>query len=559
MQSVTSTQPVVGKVQILVVEDESVIAADIKDCLESLGYAVPAIAISGEAAIATATSIRPDLVLMDIRLKGEMDGVQAAAAIWTRLHIPVVYSTGHSDRSTMARAKETGPFGYVLKPIEEQELYVAIETALHRFRLDRELQEREQWLSSILKAIGDGVIVTDASNHVRFLNSAAELLTGWRQEEALGKASDEIFHTIHKKTQAPLPDPVAEALQSGSIISLPGDALLCSRSGKMIPIADSVAPFHDDSGVITGVVLVFRDITERQQAEERNLAIARSQQLENQMLELQHLNQLKDDFLNTVSHELRTPLTNIKMAIRMLELTLNRRDRLTADNEVGSDTTIRYLQILSDQCERQASLINDLLDLQRLNADAYTLDVTTIHLQSWLSTLVANFQERALSQQQHLQLSLEPDLPSIRTDASSLNRILSELLNNAIKYTPKDERISMTAHFLESTSLAANSSSTNGSMLHIQVCNSGVEIPASELPRIFDQFYRIPSVDRWRQGGTGLGLTLVQKLLVRLGGSIQVTSSKAQTCFAITVPVGFESSETEAKGAGEAAGERDDA
>lgn len=558
MQGVTSKQPISGKVQILVVENESVIAADIKDCLESLGYAVPAIAISGEAAIATATSVRPDLVLMDIRLKGEMDGVQAAAVIWTRLRIPVVYSTGHSDRSTMARAKETGPFGYVLKPIEEQELYVAIETALHRFRLDRALQEREQWLSSILKAIGDGVIVTDAVNHVRFLNSAAETLTGWRQEEALGKTSDEIFYAIHEKTQTPLLNSVTEALQSGSIVFLPEDALLCSRNDKTIPITGSAAPFHNDSGVIMGIVLVFRDITERRQAEERNLAIARSQQLENQMLELQHLNQLKDDFLNTVSHELRTPLTNIQMAIRMLELTLKRHDRPTAIAEMDTDTTIRYLQILSNQCERQASLINDLLDLQRLNADAYTLDMTTIHLPSWLSTLVANFQERALSQQQHLQLNLEPDLPSIRTDASSLNRILSELLNNAIKYTPQDERISVTAHFLENTSSATNPPSDIDPMLHIQVCNSGVEIPASELPRIFDQFYRIPCVDRSRQEGTGLGLTLVKKLIIRLGGFIHVTSTQAQTCFTVMLPVGFESPETEAKGTGAAEGERDD-
>ncbi|MBW4473400.1 MAG: PAS domain S-box protein [Stenomitos rutilans HA7619-LM2] len=530
MQGTASEPVATRKVHILVVEDESVIAADIKDCLENLGYAVPAIVVSGEAAVATATTVRPDLVLMDIRLKGDMDGVQAAAAIWTHLRIPVVYSTGHSDRSTMERAKATEPFGYVLKPIEEQELYVAIETALQRFRLERDLQEREQWLSSILKAIGDGVIVTDASSRVRFLNGAAEALTGWRQEEAIGKESAEIFCPIHEETRVPLPNPIHEALQTGQLVYLPDNTLLCSKNGRDVPISDSAAPFHNDSGNVTGVVLVFRDVTERRQAEERNRAIERSHQLEDQMVELQRLNQLKDDFLNTVSHELRTPLTNIKMAVRMLEVTLSRAEHAALTNDLDTNSTIRYLQILNDQCERQTSLINDLLDLQRLNADAYAIDISTIYLQTWLPNLATNFQERVFNQQQQLHVSLEPTLPPIMTDASSLNRVMSELLNNAVKYTPSGEHINVTVHLLECLP-------TTAPMLQIEVCNSGVEIPIAELPRIFDQFYRIPSVDRWRQGGTGLGLTLVKKLVERLNGSIQVTSTSLQTCFAIVLPV----------------------
>ncbi len=120
-------------IQILVVEDERIIALNLKENLEALGYAVPAIAATGEQAIAAATDLQPDLVLMDIRLKGAMDGIQAAEQIWERLQIPIIYVTGHSDRSTLERAKVTTPFGYVLKPVKERELYVAIETALQRY------------------------------------------------------------------------------------------------------------------------------------------------------------------------------------------------------------------------------------------------------------------------------------------------------------------------------------------------------------------------------------------------------------------------------------------
>lgn len=537
MMTAAAPKPNTAKVQILIVEDESIIAADIRDCLENLGYAVADIATSGETAVQLARTMSPDIVLMDIRLKGEMDGIQAAQQIWESLHIPVVYASGYSDRSTIERAKATSPFGYVLKPIEERELYVAIETALQRYRLDQELEQREQWLFNILRSIGDGVIVVDAHSRVKFLNFVAEGLTGWQQDEAIGQDITDVFHLIHEETQHSIPSPTTDVLQTGSVVYLADKTLLRSKTGQTLPIADSAAPFRDKAGTITGVVLVFRDITERQQAEERNLAIARAVELEAQMTELQTINQLKDDFLNTVSHELRTPLTNIKMAVRMLEITLNQRGELTPEISAGSNPTVRYLKVLSEQCNRQLSLVNDLLDLQRLNAEAYAIDLTTIHLQSWLPKLVESFQERACSQQQQLQMSLASDLPAIVTDASSLDRVLTELLNNAVKYTPSGEHISLTVHLRDTPSITALT-------LQVEVCNSGVEIPATELSRIFDQFYRIPSADRWRHGGTGLGLTLVKKLINYLGGSIKVTSGHGQTCFTVELPIEQSNSST---------------
>jgi CheY-like chemotaxis protein len=122
-------------IQILVVEDERVVARDIKACLESLGYTVPATAASGEDAIAKARAILPDIVLMDIQLEGQIDGIEAAEQIWDSLQIPVIYTTGHSDRATVERAVATEPFGYILKPIKEHDLYIAIAMVLQRYQL----------------------------------------------------------------------------------------------------------------------------------------------------------------------------------------------------------------------------------------------------------------------------------------------------------------------------------------------------------------------------------------------------------------------------------------
>jgi signal transduction histidine kinase len=219
------------------------------------------------------------------------------------------------------------------------------------------------------------------------------------------------------------------------------------------------------------------------------------------------------------------------MAIRMLEINLGQRGYLTSEINANANPTVRYLTVLGDQCNRQLTLVNDLLDLQRLNADAYAIDLSTIHLQSWLPKLVEDFRERARIQQQELQMNLAPDLPPIITHASSFSRVLTELLNNALKYTPSNERIQLTIQLLEGLP------SSTVRMMQVQVCNSGVEISATEFDRIFDQFYRVPGADRWRQGGTGLGLALVKKLVNHLGGSIQVTSRQGQTCFTVELPV----------------------
>ena len=121
--------------KILVVEDERIVAKDIKASLESLGYAVPALAASGEEAIKKAAEVCLDLVLMDIQLEGDMDGVEAAEHIYNRWNIPIIYLTAHSDKSTLQRAKAVEPFGYILKPFEEQDLLTTLETAIHRYQL----------------------------------------------------------------------------------------------------------------------------------------------------------------------------------------------------------------------------------------------------------------------------------------------------------------------------------------------------------------------------------------------------------------------------------------
>lgn len=512
--------------RILVVEDEQVIAINLRESLESLGYVVPALAATGAAAIAKATELRPDLVLMDIRLKGDMDGIQAAEQIWQTLQIPVIYVTGHSDQSTLERAKVTAPFGYILKPIGEKELYIAIETALQRCA-------REQLLLTVFRGMGDGVVVTDAQNRVKFLNAMAEQLTGWSQEEARDQALTEVLRIVEQPTQAPVLDRwLQTVLTSPEPIYLEDHFVLISKQGQEIPIADSITSLRDSRGNVTGIVIVFRDITQRLLAAERNLAVERAKQLEIQMAELQRLNDLKEDFLATVSHELRTPLSNIQLATRMLTIILDQFGVLAQESEAGSVALGRYITILKEQSDQELKLVNDLLDMQRLNAEAYPLDLALVQLQDWIPHLLEPFVERMQISQQQLQVNIPTDLQVVQTDPHVLTRIVSELINNACKYTPPAGEITVTVHIVN-----REDSPVNMPYLAIEVSNSGVQIPAEELDRVFDAFYRIPKTDRWAKGGTGLGLALVKKFTGYLGGSVQVSSSSQQTQFTVCLPL----------------------
>ncbi|MBW4474923.1 MAG: hypothetical protein KME45_31770 [Stenomitos rutilans HA7619-LM2] len=265
------------------------------------------------------------------------------------------------------------------------------------------------------------------------------------------------------------------------------------------------------------------EIVERQHAE-RQAQLYQASQI--QVKELEKLNQLKDDFLSTVSHELRTPISNMKMAIHLLKLSPTEAQRS------------RYLDILQAECAREAHLIDDLLDLQRLESSSKSLELTTIHLKNWLTTVIEPFRERTQACQQTLQVNLMQDIPDFISDSACLERVLAELLNNAYKYTPPGEKITVTAQVHACDRPETNASTAkSGDCILLRVCNSGVEIPAHELPLIFEKFYRIPGSDPWKRGGTGLGLALVQKLVAHLGGSVQAESAPNQTWFTIKLPI----------------------
>lgn len=257
-------------IQILVVEDESVVAEHIRRSLQNMGYSVPSVASSGSEAIKEVEDKSPDLVLMDIVLKGEMDGIETAMQIRSRFNIPVVYLTAYSDEKILERAKNTEPFGYVIKPFNERDLHINIEIALYKHMMETKLKESEkrlleknQWLVAVIESIGDAVIATDPEGTIRLMNPIAEALTGWKQNEALGEPLANIFNIVSEKIDEKIEDPITKAIREDMFYGLADHAVLITKEGMKRSVDIIGSTIKIDRNNIIGFVFIFNDITLR--------------------------------------------------------------------------------------------------------------------------------------------------------------------------------------------------------------------------------------------------------------------------------------------------------
>jgi len=253
--------------KILVVEDEGIVARDIQNRLKLLGYSVPAIALTGEDAIKKTKKHRPDLILMDIMLTGDMDGIEAAARIRNHFNIPIIYLTAYSDENTLARAKVTDPYNYILKPFDDDDLRIGIDLAFNKHKSEKELRDREQWLRIILASISSAVIATDTKGFTIFMNPLAESLTGWHQNEVFGKAVEDIFICENGDPDVSIGDQVLRVIRSANTESIVRGSRLIDRAGSEKMIEGSYAPIKFEDGEIIGAMIVFNAVSKKKLSE----------------------------------------------------------------------------------------------------------------------------------------------------------------------------------------------------------------------------------------------------------------------------------------------------
>ena len=259
------------KRRILIVEDEVIIAEDLKSAIEEIGFTVVGYAVSADEAVEKALKLKPDLILMDIILKGKKNGIEASIEIKKEQDIPIIFLTAYADTKMIEKAKSIEPYAYLIKPFQERQLLASIEMAIYKNDIETKLKEKEEWLRTTLNSIGDGAIATDTKGNITFMNPIAQNMTEWKEDKAKGKPLNQIFKIKNEVTGKPAKNPVDTVLKKGMIVKLTDHTVLISKNGKTIPIDDSGAAIKNQKGEIMGTILIFHNISERRKTEKKLL------------------------------------------------------------------------------------------------------------------------------------------------------------------------------------------------------------------------------------------------------------------------------------------------
>jgi len=245
--------------RVLIVEDEKIIALDLQRRLERFGYTVCDSAAEGEEAVRKARDHRPDIILMDIMLAGAVDGIEAAKTIKRELQIPVIFLTAYADERTLERAKEAEPFGYILKPFKERELYTTIDIALYKHKVDKSLKKQERLFSAILHSVNDGIVATGIDMEILFLNPIAAKMCGWTEDDARGRSAQSVLSLVDSRSLVPV---VPDTLPGGGHPMFFRDVMMKSRHGQTFIVDGSITKIHQIENETEGYVFAFRDISE---------------------------------------------------------------------------------------------------------------------------------------------------------------------------------------------------------------------------------------------------------------------------------------------------------
>ncbi len=484
----------------LICEDEALIARDLTGRLEELGFEVIAAVDAGDAALHVVGERQPDVVLMDIHIKGELDGVETATLMRERFDLPVVFVTAWADQQTVARAAASRPYGYIIKPFTNAEVRSAVEIALHRHEADRMLAERERWFSTTLHSISDAVIACDQQQRVRFMNAAAGRLTGWTAADATGRPITEVARVVAENGGHA--NPVADALRENATKSQPRDVRLVDRDGERSRVIEqSAAPIrHGDE--LLGAVMVFRDVTEERRLQEQVALTGRLTSL--------------GTLAASVGHEINNPLAcnlnNIDFALARL--------RPLANTAPELDEAIAVLEEARSGGARIADIVASLSSFSGAQEHLHP-DVDVRSCVEWALRLTANQLRHAA----RLVTRFGP-VPAVAGNEVRLSQVFVNLLVNAshaIVGSSDDNEISVLTRTDE-----------RGRAV-IEIHDSGPGMSAATVARLFDRLL----TEQPAGVAAGLGLATCRDIVTWMGGELEVTSELGHgACFRVTLPPG---------------------
>lgn len=501
--------------RILVVEDDRIVARDISQQLARIGHSVVGITASGAEAIELALAHRPDLVLMDVRLEGPLDGVETALRIREQTRIPVVYLTAYADDDTVTRASMTEPFGYLLKPFENSQLRTVIEMALYKHNAERRLRESERRYAATLSSIGDAVIATDNEARVTFLNPVAEALTGWTLSEAAGRPVDEVFvidaesgtvdgeqaggEDIHTQRGSWL-------LRAGAMAGEDTQARLISRKGRAIPVDARGAPIIDEQGAVAGAVLVFRDISERLRTQEA---------LRNAQSELARASRLSTmgELAVSIAHEINQPLgavlVNASAGLNFIK------------HEPPNIAEVRQiLHEVKADARRAADVIRSLQALARKSDP----EPVRFRLDELVHEVLALSRGELQRHQVQVRIRFDAASPLLLADRVQIQQLLLNLILNAV------DAMSLVEGRARILTIVSETASEG--RVAVMVEDTGVGIPAHAQDKLFEAFFTT------KHDGLGMGLAICRSIAEAHGGQLTTLAHSPGASFRVDLPMG---------------------
>ncbi len=491
---------------ILIVEDEQIVAMDLEAIVRRLGCVVVGTASTGSAAIATAVQLHPDLILMDIRLRGRMDGIAAATEILTGQDVPIIYLTSYSDTATRERAAGTSPYGYLIKPFDERTVQSTIEMALVRHDSDRKLRASEQLFSTTVASIGDAVVTTDSAGQVTYLNPRAADLLNIDQDTCIGQPITTAVTLVDSITRAIHPHPVLHTLATGAPTALQEEITLQRRDGTLVPIEYSVAPICTTQSSPLGAVIIFRDTTARKRIEAEQLEQQR------QLEEIKQLERLRI-LSGGLAHDLNNLFTGV---LGFADLAL-----LDLDNAHPSHHAVRQILAITQQATQLSQqlmayaggtrTVNQLLDLNEIVTDT----VNSLRGAALKDVLIS--------------LRLDTNRPALFGDLVQIRQVVLNLVINAAEaLTNRQGTITVTT---EKHSFTTEGGVPPGVYAVLKVHDTGRGMDEATRQRIFEPFFTTKFT------GRGLGLATVLGNIRAHQGVITVASAIGQgTMFTALLP-----------------------
>jgi hypothetical protein len=487
MDAAPLTQP--ARSRILIVEDEGIIAGHIASRLEKSGYEVAGIAESSEEALAQIADLKPELVLMDIHIKGAKDGIETVRFLRAESDIPVIYLTAHMDEQTINRAKLTRASAFLSKPIHHAALATAIEMAIYKHRADCQVQQQRAWITTILSTMANAMVVIDRESRVQFLNGLAEDLTGWNNEEALHHDIAEVLPIVDPRSGKQVNHLLTPPDHPQQPTYLPRGLMAANNSGQWFNIEGEISA-SSDRGNVAGVVITFRDATTRQAQEEQ----------------LRHGTKMQavGRLAGGIAHD----FNNLLFVILGYTEDLIRTSATT-------DHALKALSEIRKAGESAARITDQLLKFSRSEAvEKFELDINESIRDS------EEMLRRLAGPAVKFELQLDRNLRRVRADRGYLKQVLLNLVVNARDAMPEGGRLTIKTADVQS-------------FVSLSVADTGCGMTAEVAEHLFEPFFTTKPMGK----GTGLGLAIVHSIVSDLGGTIQVASEPGKgALFNIQIP-----------------------